>query len=63
MDCKNCLGCSYNDKSDELCTIPFADHEAEMDRAERNIKRWMTASGVLCGVIVLLIGALILTNI
>lgn len=49
-------------KNDELFTIPFAEHEADMDRAERNVKRWMTASGVLCGVIVLLIGALILTN-
>lgn len=49
-------------KKDELFTIPFVVHEAEMERAERNIKRWMTASGVLCGVIVLLISALILTN-
>lgn len=51
-----------HDKENELFTIPFVVHEAEMDRAERNIKRWMTASGVLCGIIALLISALILTN-
>ena len=52
-----------NFDKDPLVTIPYVEHEAEMYRAERVVKRWITASGVLCGIVVALIVALVLTNI
>jgi hypothetical protein len=50
---------AMNEKKEVLkepvTAIPYAAHEALMDRAERRTKRWMIASCVLLGIVAALL--------
>jgi hypothetical protein len=41
--------------TEPMMEIPYAAHEALMDRAERRTKRWMIASCVLLGIVAALL--------
>lgn len=60
-DCTNCSVNFEESKETQVPkTIPYAAHEAAMDRAERHTKRWMITCFILLGIIVsMIIGFLI----